>query len=82
MTKVKKVFFLVLVIIQKLINCIITKKIIISRDVVFDEEKTWFWSSNTDGQQVPADFEIENEDETKHQAPTSPLLSILKMNLP
>lgn len=56
---------------HKLYNPII-KKIIISHDVVFDEEKTWFWISNTDEQHVPADFESENEEETMQQAPAIP----------
>ncbi|GKV31064.1 hypothetical protein SLEP1_g39805 [Rubroshorea leprosula] len=33
-----------------------TKKIIISRDVVFDEASTWSWTKKS-GQQIPTDFE-------------------------
>lgn len=43
------------------------KKIIISPDVVFDEENIWEWSDN-DNQQIAADFDEENEDE-KQQPP-------------
>lgn len=43
-----------------------TKKIIISRDVVFDEEKLWSWNDNGVGQQIPTNFDGENEDE-RHQ---------------
>ncbi|GLT50492.1 hypothetical protein SLA2020_239750 [Shorea laevis] len=34
----------------------ITKKVIISRDVVFDEASTWSWTEKSGGQ-IPADFE-------------------------
>ncbi|GKV51828.1 hypothetical protein SLEP1_g58452 [Rubroshorea leprosula] len=34
----------------------LTKKVIISRDVVFDEASTWSWTKKS-GQQIPADFE-------------------------
>ncbi|GKU96986.1 hypothetical protein SLEP1_g10166 [Rubroshorea leprosula] len=34
----------------------LTKKVIISRDVVFDEASTWSWTEIS-GQQIPADFE-------------------------
>ena len=39
----------------------ITKKIVISCDVVFDEERFWPWNSNTIQQQIPTDFDGENE---------------------
>lgn len=40
-----------------------TKKIVVSRDVVFDEKNFWPWSSNSDdvSQQIPADFDVDNE---------------------
>ncbi|GKV07537.1 hypothetical protein SLEP1_g19297 [Rubroshorea leprosula] len=34
----------------------LTKKVIISRDVVFDEASTWSWTEKS-GQQIPVDFE-------------------------
>ncbi|KAL5787161.1 hypothetical protein ACOSP7_004110 [Xanthoceras sorbifolium] len=34
----------------------ITKKIVISRDVVFDEERTWSWNINTVEQRIPTTF--------------------------
>ncbi|GKV23723.1 hypothetical protein SLEP1_g33425 [Rubroshorea leprosula] len=34
----------------------LTKKVIISRDVVFDEASTWSWTEKS-GQQIPAEFE-------------------------
>ena len=40
----------------------ITKKIVISRDVVFDEEQFWTWCSNTAQQQIPTNFDEEDED--------------------
>ena len=44
----------------------ITKKIIISHDVVFDEENFWPWSNNkAAGQQIQVNFDGENEDEVQ-----------------
>jgi hypothetical protein len=40
-------------------------KIVISRDVVFDEEGTWSWNENGVKQNIPADF----DDEEKGQQP-------------
>ncbi|TXG73835.1 hypothetical protein EZV62_002414 [Acer yangbiense] len=40
-----------------------TKKIVMSRDVVFDEERFWLWNNNAVRQQILADFDGENEDE-------------------
>lgn len=40
-----------------------TKKIVISHNVVFDEEKFWAWKNDGVGQQIPANFDEENEDE-------------------
>lgn len=37
----------------------ITKKIVISRDVIFDEEATWNWSDDDLPQQIPTNFEDE-----------------------
>ena len=41
----------------------ITKKIVISCDVIFYEESTWSWSYSTTRQNIPADFDGENEGE-------------------
>ena len=35
----------------------VTKKIIISRDVVFDEESTWPWNGSSVIEEIPADFD-------------------------
>ncbi|KAL5862321.1 hypothetical protein ACOSQ3_003608 [Xanthoceras sorbifolium] len=43
----------------------ITKKIVISRDIVFDKEKFWSWSDNTIRQQIPTDFD--GDDHEKRQ---------------
>ncbi|KAL5840579.1 hypothetical protein ACOSQ4_013187 [Xanthoceras sorbifolium] len=45
----------------------ITKKIVISHDVVFDEGKLWSWSDNTIQQQIPAYFD--GKDYEKRQQP-------------
>ncbi|KAM7520343.1 hypothetical protein LguiB_019305 [Lonicera macranthoides] len=56
----------------------ITKKIVISRDVVFDEENFWSWSNKGDGQRITAIFDDENqpldgdcEEETQQQVPAA-----------
>lgn len=49
-----------------------TKKIIISRDVVFDDENIWEWSDN-DNQQIGADFDDENQDEEQQPPAENPL---------
>ncbi|KAF7112891.1 hypothetical protein RHSIM_RhsimUnG0182300 [Rhododendron simsii] len=41
----------------------ITKKILISRDVIFDEAQTWPWNTNVVGEQIPTSFDGENDDE-------------------
>ena len=41
----------------------ITKKIVISRDIIFDEGSFWKWDDNTIKQQIQADFDGENEEE-------------------
>lgn len=41
----------------------LTEKIIISRDVVFDEENSWCWSSTMD-KSVPFEFDANEEDTT------------------
>lgn len=46
------------------------KKIVVSRDVDFNEKKFWPWSSSSgvDSQQIPTDFDVENEDKMQqHQ---------------
>ncbi|CAJ2639943.1 unnamed protein product [Trifolium pratense] len=49
-----------------------TKKVIISRDVTFDEGGMWNWSSKSQKEPVVTsnDFEEENEQETEHVDPT------------
>lgn len=42
-----------------------TMKMVISRDVVFDEEGTWSWNENGVKQNIPADF----DDDEKGQQP-------------
>lgn len=39
----------------------ITKKIVISHDVIFDEERFWLWEENNAEQQIQVDFDEENE---------------------
>ncbi|RVW92788.1 Retrovirus-related Pol polyprotein from transposon TNT 1-94 [Vitis vinifera] len=41
----------------------ITKKIFISRDIIFDEGSFWKWDDNTTKQQIQANFDGENEEE-------------------
>lgn len=41
----------------------ITKKIVISRDVVFDEEQFWTWDKNNGQQHILANFDAENREE-------------------
>ena len=57
----------------------VTKKIVISRDVVFDEDRIYSWSSNGVGQTIPSNFEGENEEETQqpHQQQV-PAISIIE----
>ena len=51
-----------------------TKKIIISRDVVFDEEKTWNWVNNSSRQQpIPVSFDEEEQKESNQQLQPSHL---------
>ncbi|GMJ08877.1 hypothetical protein HRI_004556900 [Hibiscus trionum] len=45
----------------KLYN-LITKKIVISRDVVFDEDQFWNWDAKNCEQPIEADFDRDNED--------------------
>lgn len=40
----------------------ITKKNVISCNVIFDEERFWIWDENNAKQQIQADFDEENED--------------------
>ena len=54
----------------------ITKKIVISRDVIFDEKIFWPWSSNIIKQQIPADFDgvdEENRQQLTEQIPSNGL---------
>ena len=44
-----------------------TKKIVISRDVVFDEDRTQPWSENDAIEHIPIDFDGENDE--KRQQP-------------
>uniref|UniRef100_A0A803PAK3 CCHC-type domain-containing protein n=1 Tax=Cannabis sativa TaxID=3483 RepID=A0A803PAK3_CANSA len=46
-----------------------TKKIIISRDVIFDEERTWAWNENIVQQQIPANFDGDEEKRQQQQQP-------------
>ncbi|KAL4282535.1 hypothetical protein GQ457_16G016120 [Hibiscus cannabinus] len=43
----------------------IAKKIVISCDVVFDEDQFWKWETNSAEQPIEADFDGDNEDERK-----------------
>ena len=46
----------------------LTKKVVVSRDVVFDEKKTWTWEEKiTINQQIPLDLE-----EEQAEAPIQP----------
>lgn len=46
----------------------LTKKIITSKDVIFDEQNTWNWSKNCSRQQLlPVFFDGENEEERQQQ---------------
>ena len=80
MTKVKNVFFLVLAIIQNLINCIILlpRKFSLVVTLIFMKKKTWIWSCNIVGQKIPIDFNGGNEEEMQQahqqQVPTIPTI--------
>ncbi|KAI5400696.1 hypothetical protein KIW84_065532 [Lathyrus oleraceus] len=51
----------------------VTQKIIISRDVVFDESKTWKWTVNSTREYISVtDDEVEEE---KHDAPSSSIVT-------
>ena len=39
-----------------------TKKIIVSRDVIFDEENLWAWIDSILQQQIPVDFDNRDDD--------------------
>ncbi|KAF7147957.1 hypothetical protein RHSIM_Rhsim03G0172600 [Rhododendron simsii] len=43
----------------------ITKKILISRDVIFDEAQTWPWNTNVVEEQIPTSFDGEDDDDAK-----------------
>ena len=44
----------------------ITKKIVINRDVIFDEENFWTWSESGSQRQIPVDFDGQDEAENQH----------------
>ena len=44
----------------------ITKKIVINRDVIFDEENFWTWSESGSQRQILADFDRQDEAENQH----------------
>ncbi|KAI3474406.1 hypothetical protein Pfo_029267 [Paulownia fortunei] len=44
-----------------------TKRIVVSRDVVFDEQMFWEWNENGPKQHIPADFDGENAEEKQQQ---------------
>ena len=56
----------------------ITKKIVISRDVIFYEESTWSWSSSTVGQKNLIDFDGENEGERQQSLQQTPAVCVLE----
>ncbi|KAF7150925.1 hypothetical protein RHSIM_Rhsim02G0113200 [Rhododendron simsii] len=43
----------------------ITKKILISRDVIFDEAQTWPWNTNVVEEQIPTSFDGDDDDDAK-----------------
>ncbi|CAL5408817.1 unnamed protein product [Camellia sinensis] len=47
----------------------ITEKIVISRDVVFDEDKTWPWTPTISGQSIPVHFEDEEQSQVSSEQP-------------
>ncbi|GKV36956.1 hypothetical protein SLEP1_g45038 [Rubroshorea leprosula] len=69
----------------------LTKKVIISRDVVFDEASTWSWTEKS-GQQIPTDFEngedltLQNSEEVELSIggglPTTPELESVTSSRP
>ena len=44
----------------------ITKKIVINRDIIFDEENFWTWSESGSQRQIPTDFDGQDEAENQH----------------
>lgn len=58
----------------------LTKKIVISRDVVFDEEKFWSLSIISGQQQIPVDFEDEENQQSdiNQTAPVVPLSTVIE----
>ncbi|KAL5784111.1 hypothetical protein ACOSQ2_006503 [Xanthoceras sorbifolium] len=64
----------------------ITKKIVISRDVVFDEERTWSWNINTVEQCIPTTFDSDGgeiiQQPLHHLVPTGPVLEIPQNQVP
>ncbi|KAL5767185.1 hypothetical protein ACOSQ2_013968 [Xanthoceras sorbifolium] len=62
-----------------------TKKIFISRDVVFDEEKFWPWNYNIVQQQIPVDLDGEKEGESqqhvKNHGNDSAMFEIFKKSM-
>ena len=40
-----------------------TKKILVSRDVIFYEDQIWEWSKNVVGEPIPTSFDGEDGDE-------------------
>lgn len=49
----------------------VTKRIIISRDVVFDESKAWKWTVNSIGEHIPVnDDELEEERQSQSSSST------------
>ncbi|KAL5828135.1 hypothetical protein ACOSQ4_019932 [Xanthoceras sorbifolium] len=64
----------------------ITKKIIISRDVVFDEERTWSWNINIVEQCIPTTFDGNGREimqqHLHHLVPAGPVLEIPQNQVP
>ena len=57
-----------------------TKKVRVSRDVVFDESASWYATDSTPSDQIESDFDIDTEEEdrlslTSEESPTSARLS-------
>jgi len=75
MTKERSASLLVTTLIQRRTSFTVTKKVIISRDVTFDEEGMWDWSSKEQKEHVvnPKNYEEENRhvDPTPNEPETS-----------
>lgn len=55
----------------------LTKKIVISKDVVFDEENTWDWNRSNEQEQFSAPYTQENSSDSVTTTTTSPTVVVV-----